>query len=66
MRPFADTFIPVIVVEYKEHTISRPSCWNPSCPCHEDSEAIAEVNQAIQNGLMTPEEATLGVFGKLL
>ncbi len=66
MQPFADNFIPVIPVAYKEHTPEHPFCWNPSCPCHEDHEAIAAVNQAVQDGLMTPTEATDYVCGKLL
>ncbi len=66
MQPFADNFIPVIFVEYKEHTPAHPFCWNPACPCHEDREAIAEVNQAVQDGFMTPTEATDFVCGKLL
>jgi len=66
MRHFGDNFIPVIPVDYKEHTHSHPFCWNSSCPCHEDREAIAEVNQAVNNGLMTPQEAMACVLVKLL
>ena len=66
IRPFADNFIPIIFVDHKEHTASRPFCWNPQCPCHEDREAIVEINKAVQDGLMTSEEATLCVRGKLV
>ena len=66
MRHFGDNFIPVIPVDFKEHTAEHPFCWNPACPCHEDTAAIAAVNQAVQDGLMTAKEATDYVLGKLL
>jgi hypothetical protein len=37
-----------------------------SCDCHEDDEAIAAIYQAVQDGLLTPEEATDFVLGRLL
>jgi len=64
LRPFADNFIPVITVGYKEHTEAKPFCWNSGCSCHEDREAISQVNQYVQDGLLTPEEATHLVNGK--
>lgn len=66
LRHFGDNFIPVIPVDYKEHTPEHPFCWNEDCPCHEDRDAIAAVNQAVQDGLMTPKEATDYVRGKLI
>ncbi len=63
---YGDNFIPVIPTDYREHTSEYPFCWNPTCPCHEDSEEINAVYQAVQDGLMTPEEATDFVLGKLL
>ena len=64
LEPYADNFIPVIPVDYIEHTDEKPFCWNGSCPCHEDEEAFAAVNDAVQDGLMTPEEATDFVTGR--
>ena len=66
LQHFADNFIPVVLTDYKEHTLEHPFCWNSTCPCHEDGEEINAVNQAVQDGLMTPEEATDYVLGKLL
>ncbi len=63
---YGDNFIPVIPTDYREHTAEHPFCWNPTCPCHEDSEEINAIYQAVQDGLMTPEEATDFVLGKLL
>ena len=51
---------------YKEHTDSKPFCWNSSCNCHEDHDALSQVNQYIQDGLLTPEEATNLVNGKTI
>jgi len=68
MQGFADNFIPVIPIEHDPlHNDEHPFCFaDPSCSCHEDDEAIALVNQAVQDGIMTPEEATDFVLGKLL
>ena len=66
LRPFADNFIPVIPVDYKEHTETKPFCWNSGCLCHEDQEAIALVNQYVQDGLLTQSEATDVVNGKTI
>lgn len=66
LRPFSDNFIPVIPVDYKEHTEAKPFCWNSGCPCHEDQEAIAHVNQYVQDGLLTSSEATDVVNGKTI
>ena len=48
------------------HTTERPFCGDPSCPCSEDPALIAEVNEAVKQGLITPEEATLIILGKTL
>ena len=67
MEPIADNFIPVIPSEYILHDDAHPFCAvDQTCSCHEDDEAIARVNQAVQDGLVTPEEATDFVLGKLL
>lgn len=64
MQGFGDNFIPVIPVDEIEHPPEKPFCWNGGCPCHEDQELISEVAVHINNGLMTPEEATDFVAGK--
>lgn len=65
-EPYADNFIPVVPVDYVEHTEGKPFCLDPMCPCHEDEQTIAQVNQAVQDGLITTDEATDFVLGKLL
>ncbi len=61
---------PLIVLMEDEiiHTQERPFCFvDPACPCHEeDQEAIEQVYQWVQDGLLTEQEATLFVAGKTL
>jgi hypothetical protein len=64
MEPYADNFIPVIPVDHIVHTPSHPFCWDETCPCHEDQDAIAQVAQHVTDGLMTPSEATDFVGGR--
>jgi hypothetical protein len=66
IEPYADNFIPVVPVDHIEHTEENPFCYDATCDCHEDDEAIAAVYQAVQDGLITPEEATDFVLGRLL
>src|SRR5215469_13711609 len=49
----------VLMVDPIIHTDDHPFCSSdPTCGCHEDPELIAEVREAIKQGLITPEEAT--------
>jgi len=49
------------------HTTEHPFCGiDPTCGCHEDPELIAEVHAAVEQGLITPKEATLIIQGKTL
>lgn len=57
MQSWGDNFIPVVPVDYIEHTKDRPFCWNDRCICREDQEAIGKLNQAVQDGLITAEDA---------
>lgn len=65
-EPFGDNFIPVIPVDAFNHSEQTPFCWDSTCPCKEDQEAIAIVGQHVQDGLITPQEATDFVNGKAL
>ncbi len=47
------------------HTADHPFCFcDPGCPCHEDQEAIQTVNHWVQEGSMTPQEATQYILGR--
>lgn len=49
------------------HTSEYPFCFlDDQCLCHEDPLLIAEVDQAVTAGLLTPDEATTFVAGRLL
>ena len=55
-----DNFSIVIPTDKKEHTGEKPFCdhsLSPDCPCREDSEAIAQINQYVEDGLLTLSEA---------
>jgi len=64
MQGFGDNFIPVIPLDYLEHTDEKPFCWNGSCLCREDQDNISLVAQQVQDGLFTLQEATDFVAGK--
>lgn len=57
-----------LVIQYEEgeiiHTDDKPFCLDPACPCHEDREAINAVNEAVEAGILTHEEATRLMAGK--
>jgi hypothetical protein len=52
--------------EYQEHTLTNPFCGDPSCPCHENRDNIQVLAEQIQDGLLTPQEATDTVNGKII
>ena len=59
MLSYADTFIPVIPMEDDPlHTDTHPFCYDATCSCHKDDTLIAAVSQAVQDGLLTPQEET--------
>ena len=59
-----DNFAYILPVDEVEHTPESPFCYDPTCDCHEDQIEIARVAQHIQDGLITPDEATDFVTGK--
>lgn len=61
-----DNFAYVIPVDYILHEPARPFCFDETCGCHEDQELLAEVAQFVQDGVMTPAEATDFVAGKTI
>ncbi|EFH89424.1 hypothetical protein Krac_10979 [Ktedonobacter racemifer DSM 44963] len=63
---YGENFLPVISNDTQRHRVTSPFCFVPSCPCHEDQENIAEVTRYINDGLLTPQEATDHVAGKHL
>ncbi len=39
------------------HTPDHPFCDDLTCPCHEDQDAIAELNSFYQDGLVSRDDA---------
>jgi hypothetical protein len=66
MHQLADNFTYVIPQEEPPvHTPEHPFCSvDPHCPCHEDQELISQVNLHVQEGHLTPDEATAFVQGR--
>ena len=59
--------IPIPMEDPIVHTAEHPICGiDPTCPCSEDQEALATLAQQVQEGLLTAEEATNYVLGKML
>jgi hypothetical protein len=51
-------------VDLTVHTPDHPFCYDPKCTCRENKEAIERVQQWVQEGLMTPQEATQYILGR--
>ncbi len=69
MQGNGDNFIPVIPEEESNmlHRAGNPFCpIDPTCPCHEDQTLIHEVASYVEDGLLSPSEATDFVNGKML
>jgi hypothetical protein len=52
--------------DYREHTPGHPFCADPSCPCHEDADAINELHGYYQDGLVSAQDADHIYRGKTL
>ena len=65
-EPYGDNFSIVVPVDVVIHTESHPFCWDDSCPCHTDEQAIGQVKEQYDNGLITAEEVELIIKGKTL
>jgi len=67
MKHYGDNFLPVVPTDIPMHTVEHPFCGiDPTCPCHEDPENIQALAQAIEEGLLTPEEATEIIRGRTI
>ncbi len=59
--------VPVIPTEDDPlHTEDNPFCYDGTCGCHEDPLLIEEVAHFVDDGLLTPDEATDFVAGHML
>jgi len=46
------------------HTLNKPFCSDPQCPCHESQLAISLIAIQVEEGFLTPDEATRIVKGE--
>ena len=58
--------IPILMADDLVHADHDHFCSDPTCPCHEESDALDSIAQQVQDGLLTPEEATRFVQGRQL
>ena len=56
----------VVPEDHPLHTPEHPFCGDPTCPCSENTEALTELDQAIREGLITPDDATRILQGKMV
>jgi hypothetical protein len=67
MQHYGDNVIPVVPTDIPMHTADHPFCGlDPACPCYEDPDNIRALSQAIEEGLLTPEEATEVIRGRTI
>jgi hypothetical protein len=68
MHDSTPNHVPLVLMEDDlVHTAEHPFCFiDDQCPCHEDALLVAEVAQAVTDGLLSPNEATRFVAGRLL
>ncbi len=64
MRHYGDNFIVVVPNNQPIHTADSPFCWDETCPCHDDSDAIASINDAITEGIITSDDAIRIIKGQ--
>ncbi|TMC15642.1 MAG: hypothetical protein E6J34_21475 [Chloroflexi bacterium] len=56
--------IDIPVEDELTHSEDYPFCDDGTCPCHEDETLIAEVNELVEDGTLSPVDATDIVTGK--
>ena len=61
-----DRPIPIPLEDDPVHTDHDPFCSDPTCPCREGSDALDAVAGMVEDGLLTPAEATRFVQGRQL
>ena len=64
MHHYGDNFVLVVPEEHLLHTADNPFCWDETCPCHDDSDAIASIANAINDGIITTDDAQRIIKGQ--
>ena len=66
MNRYGDNFVLVVPEEHPLHTDEHPFCGDPTCLCYEDQDILTELDQAIRDGLITPDDATRIMAGRTI
>ena len=66
MQHYGDNFVPVVPTTQPLHTEEHPFCGDPTCPCSEDKDVLTELDQAVRDGLITPDDAIHIIAGKTI
>jgi hypothetical protein len=48
------------------HTPEHPFCWDMTCYCHSNQEAIQQTAQDVRDGLLSPDDADRIYRGKVV
>lgn len=64
MQHYGDNFVVIVPDEHPLHTLEHSLCGDPTCICYENPENIADLAQAIKDGLITLDDATQIMRGK--
>ncbi len=66
MQHYGDNFVPVVPDEHPLHTQEQPFCGDPTCICYGDKDNIAAINDAINAGTITADDAQRIVKGETI
>jgi len=66
MQHYGDNFVPVVPTTQPLHTEEHPFCGDPTCPCSEDTDALTDLDQAVRDGFITPDDAIHIIAGKTI
>jgi hypothetical protein len=64
MNHYGDNFVLVVPEEHPLHTQEQPFCGDPTCICYVDKDNIAAINDAINAGTITADDAQRIIKGQ--
>ncbi len=64
MQHYGDNFLPVVPEDHLLHTQEHPFCGDPTCICYCDNDTIAAINDTINAGIITADDATRIIQGR--
>ncbi len=64
MQHYGDNFVLVVPDEHPLHTPEQPLCGDPTCLCYDDLDTIAAIHEAINDGIITTDDAQRIIKGQ--